>query len=215
MDVSGSYKEAHRLDFHNALITSVEMPACDAGSKDPGFMTVSITPEITRFATVDITGHLGVYTSSVPKAWHIHDFKLTIDGLERDCAHVKAIGPLRLGQRITKEPVGNMRIESKEPTATEFSDLIVTLAGNSATGFQDWMQDFVVKGMSGVANEKNGLVEFFAPSLTKAYFEVKLIGLGLYKMGALKAVNPKTPLPVDFTMYCNEMTFNAGAASVM
>jgi hypothetical protein len=212
VDVGQGYNSAQRMEFSGALITSVELPACDAGSKDPAFMTVSFSPELIRHATKDI--HPGVYTSASPKGWYINDFKLSIDGLESECSHVKGIRALRLGQGVKIDSSGSVRDTWKIPTKREFSDLIVTIPSNAATGFHHWIEEFEDKGQSG-RNEKNGLLQFFAPNLTKAYFEVKLIGLGLKKMASLKTLDAKTGLPFDVTMYCEEMEFNAGPAAVM
>jgi hypothetical protein len=212
VDVGQSYQSAQRLEFHDALITSVEFPACDAGSKDAAYLTISFMPQWTRLATLDSAQHLGVYTSASPKGWHINDFKLIIDGLETDCSHVMGIDPLRLVQGVKKDVVGERREYSNVATGRDFSDLIVTLPSNSAPGFLQWLQDFVVKGVGG---EKNGLVQFFTPNLTRPYFEVKLIGLGIRQMAELRHLNDQTALPAKFTMYCTEMEFNAGPAAVM
>lgn len=42
------YKERSRLEFFNALISEVTIPACDASSKDSGQLTLKLAPEYTR-----------------------------------------------------------------------------------------------------------------------------------------------------------------------
>jgi hypothetical protein len=196
-----------RLEFQQALITKVEFPECNGSSKDPAYLTISISPEMTRSIPIDST-HPGVYVSSLPKSWHINDFKLTIDGLETECLHVSNIGALRCGQKVSFDAVTNKADEGPE----EYSDLVVTLASNHATKFYDWFEGFVKKGKNSPSEEKKGLLQFFAPGANKAYFELDLLGLGPYEFNAMKT---QSALPVDFKMYCNGMKFRAGATAIM
>jgi T4-like virus tail tube protein gp19 len=205
-----NFKPAWRLEFNNALISSVVFPECDAGSKDAGHITVSISPEMTRRFTSDLSQNTGVYTSNLPKGWHINDFKLSIDGLESDCAHVKRIGPMRLGRHIKLE-ADNLKDEGPE----EFSDLVVTINFNHAHGFYDWFHEFVEKGRSSSVHEKKGVLQLLTPSLNKAYFKLELLGLGPYAMEGVKPVDPNTAMPFTFRLYCNEIRFSAGASAVM
>ena len=39
--------EQSRLQFNNALITEIGIPACDAASKELGYLTVKFAPEFT------------------------------------------------------------------------------------------------------------------------------------------------------------------------
>jgi hypothetical protein len=201
-------KPASRLEFNDALIRSVEFPECDAGSKDAAHITVSISPERTRRLTDNLTLNTGVYTSGLPKGWHINDFKLSIDGLDSDCKYVSSIGPVRLGRKI-KISIEDAKDEGPE----EYSDIVVTLANNHANGFYQWFQDFVEKGNNSSANEKNGVLQFFAPNSSTPYFKLELLGLGPYEMGA-KPMDPNTAMPLTFKLYCNSIKFSAGAAAV-
>ena len=40
-----NYKELSRVSFSNALVTEVAMPALDAASKDPAYLTLTFSPE--------------------------------------------------------------------------------------------------------------------------------------------------------------------------
>lgn len=200
---------AARLEFHNALINSVGFPRLSAGSKENAYLTISISPEVTRSTSVDLSQKPGVYVSALPKAWYISDFRLKIDGLESECAHAQSIGPLKLGKKIVYD-------EGPEERGTsDYSDLEVTLAGTPGNGFRKWFDDFVVLGKNGQAEEKSGHLEFFAPNLGKSYFELELIGLGPYSITAANQMNPSSALPATYTMYCNAMKFRAGPGAVM
>jgi phage tail-like protein len=200
---------AERLEFRDALITSVEFPQLSAGSKEHAYMTITISPEMTRSTPADHSQKTGVYVSKLAKAWYISDFRLKIKGLESECSHVRSIGPLKLGQKSIQSDTG------KEPGTLEYSDLEVTLIGTPGTGFYKWFQGFVEFGKNAPEDEKSGLLEFFAPNLTKSYFELEFTGLGPYKLDAAKRLNPDALLPATYTMYCNAMNFRAGPSAVM
>ena len=210
--LSSSGKPDWRLEFNNALIHSLEMPACDAGSKDPAHITIMISPESTRSISTDLKHNTGVYASGLAKGWYIHDFKLSIDGL--DCTHVRSIEALRVGKKITFDAVANIRDEVLDEGPEEYSDLVVTLNSNHASGFLKWFEEFVEKGRNSPTDEKNGVLHFFAPNASKAYFKMELLGLGLYKMEGAKSVNPNIAMPLTFRLYCNEMKFSAGPAAM-
>ena len=177
-------------------------------------MTVVLSPEFTRSTAAEASAELGVYISALPRAWNISDFRLWIDGLEADCAHVTHIGSLSLREKISRVLTGDSRDVRKEPTGREYSNLVFQLPNMYADGFYKWFEDFVVKGNSGEFNEKNGTLEFFAPDSNKAYFGLKFSGLGIFKFGSESGLRTKTSLPVTVEMYCENMKFYAGAAAV-
>ncbi len=211
VSLQANHKPLWRLEFNNALISSVEFPQCDAASKDAAHLTIVISPERTRSVTTDLSQNPGVYVSALPKGWYIHDFRLSIDGLENDCGHVRRIGPVRLGRKVRFDPTSDTKNEGPE----EYSDLVVTLTSNHATGFYNWIQAFVEEGKNSPSDEKKGVLQFFAPNATKAYFRLELLGLGPYEMEWEKNVNPNIAMPVDFKLYCNKIRFSAGPSAVM
>src|SRR5215813_8915514 len=162
-------KPTRRIEFMNGLITSLEFPKLSAGSKEAGYMTVTIRPEMTRSAQADPGQKPGIYVSKLTKAWHLSDFRLKITGLEEDSRHIRAIGPLRMSQKTSIDETGDMVSGS-----SEYSDLEVSLIGTPGLAFYKWFEEFVVQGKSGPQYEKSALLEFFAPNLTKSYFELEL-----------------------------------------
>jgi phage tail-like protein len=195
-----------RLEFRDALIKGIEFPALSAGSKQAAYMTISISPEVTRRVAKDLTNNPGVYVTNLPKGWHVSDFRLKIDGLENDCKYVTSISALKFGQRIAQAE------GEKLPASVDLSDLALSLPMNKSLGLQQWFEDFVVKGSQ---NEKKGSIQFLTPNLNQAYFELDLVGLGPYSMEVAKVVNPDTALPTNFRMYFEGMKFRPGPSAVM
>jgi hypothetical protein len=156
-----------------------------------------------------------VYASALQKAWNIGNYRIKIRGLEPDCANVTQVGALSLGQTFVEDPLGESRDRIKEAGKTEYSDLVLRLPGNRAPGFFKWFDDFVVRGNNVSANEKQGVLEYFAPNSNKAYFEVEFSGLGIYKMSVASAIAAKSAAPVTVAMYCEAMKFRAGPSAVI
>jgi phage tail-like protein len=208
--LNSNAKPTSRMEFQNALIRSVEFPQCDAGSKDPAYITVSISPEMTRHITDNLTLNTGVYTSGLPKGWHINDFTLDIEGID-DGKYVSSIGPIRLGHRLTV----NASDQRKDEGPEEYSDLVVTVPASRAKGLYDWFNNFVVRGRSSWENEKKGVLYYFAPNSSTPYFKLELLGLGPYQMDQIRPTDPNIALPATFRFYCNAINFHAGASAVM
>ena len=204
-------KPKARLDFSSALVKSLALPALDRSAKENAFMTVTISPERTSFAESGDPQNLGVYASALPKAWSVGSFRIQIDGLSKECSHVTYISSLKLGQGIVKDQVGETRDPVLEGGAIEFSNITLKLPGSFAAGFNKWADDSMVKGNT---LEKDGSIDFFAPGSSSSYFSVKLGGLGIFGMTYPPGGRTNTALPVTVNLYCEGMSFSAGAAAI-
>jgi len=195
-----------RLDFWNALVTSLAMPALDAASKDPAHMRITIIPERTSFLASTPSQHLGTYASPIAKSWLTGNFRIQIDGLETDCRHVTKIESVTLGQKTKTFSSGSNRTYEIEPTAITFSDLILELPKQFAGGFVEWFDRSAEGRTSDV--DKNGTLDFLAPGTATPYFSVNLKDLRVHHLVTLSAVTVKVGL------YCKEIDFSAGSSAV-
>lgn len=125
--------EQNRLQFSNALLTEITIPACDGASKEAGYITLKWAPEF----TAPLPGK-GAAISAPPKnqqkAWLPSNFRLTIPGL--DCSKVGKIDALTIKQSVSDGSMGAMR--EKQPAKLEFPNLVITLAEFSAGTFYAW-----------------------------------------------------------------------------
>lgn len=195
-----------RLDFSNALISSLAMPALDATSKDPAHMRITIRPQRTSFSGSTGSQSVGAYSSVIAMAWRTNSFRIKIDGLESDCQHVTKIDALTLKQENKVNAVGERRDYEIEPTALEFPHLILELPKTFAGKFAQWMSS-VVGGQNPSDGERNGTLDFLAPRAVTSYFGLKLNGLGIYK------VTPSAA-SVKVELYCTKMEFSASSAAI-
>jgi hypothetical protein len=207
-----SSKPTARREFAHALISSIVLPELDNSSNREAVMTVSIKPETTFQKEADGAENLGVYTSALPKTWHPRNFHFTVDGLLSDCRHVTKLSSLTLGVTIKEVSLGDTREPGLEPVMAEFPNFSIEIPGQHADGFYKWYDDMVVKGNTNSASERNGSIEFLAPGSTKPYFVVSLSGLGIY--GISSAFHKKSALPITVKLYCESMSFSAGAAAI-
>lgn len=212
--LDNNQKPIGRLEFGEALVKSLVLPALERSANKEAFLSVSISPEWTKRKDADPKTMLGVYASALPKSWNIGSFRLQIDGLEADCARVTRIGSLKLGKEVINAYVGDARDSVREPAGTEYSNLVVTLPGMAANGFDKWFEDFVVNGNNSNTAEKRGSLEFFAPGSTRPYFLIGLDNIGIMKIQGSSAFREKSAAPISVEMYCETMKFKAGVAAV-
>src|SRR5260221_264235 len=99
-------KVLRTLEFTNALITEVDIPAMDAHSGPLPYMTVKLTPELTRFSQGGKVSIAGI------EGW-VSAFRLRIDGL--DCQQVNHIDPFPITLTSGSANVGELRDFEKEP----------------------------------------------------------------------------------------------------
>ena len=194
-------REISRLEWKSGLITWAEFPALDASSRDLVAMTIKISPEFTRTAK----GSGSPPTTPARKGWLGSSFLLRIDGLEDACRHVSRVEPIAIGWGFKTHAVGQYRDVDLEPTGhAELGNLVVTLPESRAQGFQDWFEDFVIKGNSGQSREKHGTLESGSFSLEFGNLGVSAITRPSGQPGAMIR---KTRVE----MYCESVRFHATA----
>jgi len=205
------FKQQQRMEFFNALISEVNFPACDAGSKDAAFISLKMRPEYTRMAATTAKGsQKSSSISAGQKAAKMRaaNFSLTIGDL--DCPGVTAIEAFTVKQRFT-ESVGEVRDYEFEPGALDVSNLAVTFAENSKNIFQDWFDDFVIKGNNNQSNERNGKLEYLSANLKDVLFTVTFLNLGIFKLERQKFEASSDRIrTVRAEMYCEQITFKPG-----
>jgi phage tail-like protein len=204
-----------RLEFIHSMIKSVSLPQLNHSRNGAAYMEVAISPEFTRTGEAGRSEKPGVYAAALPKAWNISDFRIKIQGLDSDCAHVTQVDGLRLGQTFIEDTSGGWSYSTKEPGRTKYPNLRLRLPGNRAAGFIKWSDDFLVKGNNASINKKRGTLEYFAPNSNKAYFELQFSGLGIWGISSAPAMAAKSAAPLTVEMYCEEMKFKAGPSAVI
>jgi hypothetical protein len=197
-----NYDVRAERQFSQALLIGTTFPALDAASKEPAFLKVTIAPELVRDAAGSGKIQLGASKSS--KLWLPSNFRLEMDGL--DASRVSRIAPLTVGQTVGESAVGELREYEKSAGGLTFSDLKVTMPESSGASWAKWHHDFVISGMNGDAQEKNGAIVFLDPTRTIELGRVSLFNCGIYRYGAEPvASNLDTISRVTANLYCERM----------
>jgi phage tail-like protein len=207
-------------EFFNALLTETTIPACDANAKEPAYITLKFAPEYTRASKA--AGSIQATPSkNEQKLWLPSNFRLTIDGL--DSSKVSKIDAFTIKQTVVRDELGDARDYLKEPGKIEFPNLKITIAEAGAQSWAAWFEDFVIKGNSSEAREKNGTLEFLNSDGTKALARIRFHNLGIFRLGPPKPeADPCTPsgcpasnasrdavAKVQAELYCERMEFEA------
>lgn len=176
-------KPVSTRQFYNALLTEVTMPALDGSSKEPAYMTVKFAPEYTRNGKPAGDGKSNTPAATPKgeqKTWIPANFKLEIDGL--DTSKVNKVDAFTVKQTAVQDSVGEARDQQREPAKLEFPNLKVTLSEVSADGWNQWLDDFVVKGNNGQDKEKNGTIYYLATDKQTVLAKVKLFNIGIIRI---------------------------------
>jgi hypothetical protein len=202
MDFNGKVQFRH--EFFNALVTEVEFPACDRGSKSLAALSVTFAPQSVAVAAPRAAATLPM----TPKhPWVTSNYRLNIQGLEAATAqttHVEAI-PIKIEN--VSNLVGELRDYGHEPAAPDIPNLVVTIAEAFAQPMYDWLQDFVVKGQNGQDRERVGVLEYLAPDMRSVLLAMNFFNLGIFSMepDVLQA-GPENIRRTKVSMYCETIT---------
>jgi phage tail-like protein len=202
-------RERSRLEFQNALISELGMPALDAASKDAARMTLKFSPEITR--SKKGSGSVLKYEAGTKGfKWSPSGFRLQIDGLDDATSRVSKIEALTIKQKLQEYRPGETRDPVKLPSGVEFPNLAVTLSEAHADGFYAWHQDFVIEGNSGQGDEKGGTLEY-QDRRGQPLFTLTFQNLGVFKVapGGTEA-NRDGVRRIKAEMYCEQISFSVG-----
>ena len=85
-------------------------------------------------------------------------------------------------QSIAEFAAGGSAITTRHPTTLEIPNLKVTFSAADAKPWQDWFDDFVIKGNTGPGKEKNGTIEFLDPSHKVTLGTVNLVRCGIFSL---------------------------------
>lgn len=179
IDASG--KSSGAREFHNAVISETILPALDASSREPAFLTLVLAPE--RVTTAPNPGGKAPGGASKAKAWVASNFRLEIDGL--DTSRVSRVEGLHFKQSFASSS-GAKREPTRQPSASQLENFRVTLAESSAELWRAWHEDFVIKGNSSDKSERSGRLLLLGPNLKEELARIELSNLGIV------ALRPRT-----------------------
>jgi hypothetical protein len=198
--------EVKRLEFFNATLTEVTVPAADAADgKNPALLTLRLTPQTTRLA-----GGTGKKLSDrrlKSKAVLAGNFRLNVQNLEQACKRITKVSPISAKRALSGAPMGQEKFR-QAPSAggvLDCSKVSITLPEADAGPFYSWFDYTVVKGQPDA--ERSGLLEWLDPTSKTVLASVQLGGLGIvrYAPEAAEAGTEARGSVVQIEMYCETM----------
>ena len=139
-----------RLELTEVLLGKLTVPELDRSSTEPAYLTLELLPEVVRQvnnATAVAPANLNALDQST--------LGVTISDITS--AAPASSGKLVFAVRVSESAVGEARINQMEPSALEMPNLHVRYGPSAAavfTAFGAWIQDFIIAGNSGAANEE-------------------------------------------------------------
>jgi hypothetical protein len=194
-------------EFFNALITETTIPACDAASKEPAYLTVRFQPEYTRSKKPSTRRFAATAFGKDARMWLPSNFRLEIPGL--DCSKVSRVDSFTVKQPVQQEAIGDGRDYALEPGRIVFPDLKITLPERSVESWAAWHQDFVVNGRNDEGHEKGGRLVFLSADRKQELADVTFFNLGIYSLkkesdqAGADAIRRYTA-----ALYCEKMELN-------
>jgi hypothetical protein len=197
-------KEVGRLTFSDALITELVIPACDGASKDPAYLKLNLTPETTTWT--DGTGaSLDASKNVKQKTWLPSNFRLKVGDLP--CSRVNKIDSFTIKQGVKESAAGETREAQKEPAKLEIPNLKITLDAVDAPKWEEWFDDFCIKGNNGQGAELGGSLTFLAPDLKSELFTLNFLQVGILRLSRLPepGTDPKSTRRIAVELYVETM----------
>lgn len=193
--------EFKRLEFSNAVLTEVALPAADATEgKSAALLTLRITPQSTRLAGSSgkkAQGALGTKQKAVVSG----NFRFNVQGLENACARISKVQGIAAKRAKTVETVGQPRLRENTLGILDCSLVSIFLPETDAGPFYTWFDETILKGKAN--GERGGLLEWLDPTLKNVLASAQLGGLGILRFAPepVKAGGDKISL-VQVDMYC-------------
>lgn len=202
-----NYKCMSQLEFSDALITSVTVPALDGGSKEPAYFDVEFQPTDVKFNkgdSSDIRGKVG----QKQKQWLCSNFAVEIGSLP--CKLVNKVDSFTWKCQVIPDDIGQHRISTQHPAKVTVPDLNLSISNIDKGPWQDAAKKWFVDGHHSGADEMNGRILFLGPTcdVSKPIGEIDLLGVGFKKFAGqdLEANSEKIDR-FDVTLYVEEMKF--------
>jgi len=170
------YKAQSRIDFEDAIITSVTVPKLDGSSKDAAYFEVGFEPERVRWSKgsgEDIRGKLG----PKQKAWLCSNFRFELGGLP--CDRVAIIDSFSWKCSVHADKIGTLREYTKHPAKVTIPDLKLQISYADHQVWSDWAKKWFVDGHHLEQDELNGRIVFLGPNMSTELGEITLMNVGL------------------------------------
>lgn len=173
-----NYKAMSRLDFMNALITSVTVPKLDGSSKDAAYFDVEFESEQVRWSKgggEDIRGKIG----PKQKAWLCSNFRVEIGALP--CSRVATVDAFTWKCSVSADQIGIFREPTKHPAKVTVPEIKLSISMADHDAWAQAAKKWFVDGHHLEGDEMTGRIVFLDPNMSDELGEVELQNVGFKK----------------------------------
>jgi phage tail-like protein len=207
-----NFNEVSRLSFFNGMVSEIGFPTVDGSSKDVAKLTIKISPEHT--SNDPGNSSVGSILPNRKKPWMSGNFRLAIGGVDYD--RVGRVEAVTVSRSVAPGTAGGSSDKRNESTYMVVSDLMFTLPELSTdagtTALRKWFNSFVIAGINGQEQEKNGTLEYLASDLKTSLFTLDLRQLGVYRLSRLDDPGENIQR-IQARMYCEQIVFSYAPAA--
>jgi hypothetical protein len=195
-----------RLDFMNALITSVTVPKLDGSSKDAAYFDIEFDAEQVRWSQGD-GSKLQATTGAKQKAWLCSNFSVEIGSLP--CTRVATVDSFTWKQAVAPDYIGTFREPTKHPAKVTVPDIKLSI---SSADYEPWAQaakKWFVDGHHLESDEMTGMIQFLGPDMSQKIGELDLMNVGFKKFSEDdREANSEKIARFSAELYVEQMKFN-------
>jgi T4-like virus tail tube protein gp19 len=201
-----NYKAMSRLDFMNALITSVTIPKLDGASKDAAYFDVEFEAEQVRWSKgggEDIRGKIG----PKQKAWLCSNFRIEIGSLP--CSRIATVDSFTWKCSVSADQIGIFREPTKHPAKVTVPDIKLSISHADHDAWAQAAKKWFVDGHHLEADEMTGRIVFLDPNMTDEIGEIELQNVGFKKFSDEDSeANSEKIKRFNVELYVEKMKFN-------
>ena len=172
----------HRQAFYSAMVSQIVFPDLDKFSQREAILQAVVRPHYVR-TILDEVHSLGVYVSPLAKVWRVNQFRMTIEGLSFDCAHIFKIQELseKLAKHIDQASIDHNSL------SLEFPNITIELALPHGLEFVKWHQESVRSGRTNIPH-RDGTIEFLLPGSSDVWmFRLHLFDMGIVSISKMSS----------------------------
>jgi tail tube protein gp19 len=201
-----NYKAQSRLDFMNALITSVTVPKLDGSSKDSAYFDVEFESESVRWSKgggEDIKGQIGVKQ----KAWLCSNFRVEIGDLP--CNRVATVDSFTWKCSVAGDQIGTVREYTKHPAKVTVPDIKLSISMADYDKWADRAKAWFIDGKHLEGDEMTGRIVFLGPDMKEELGWIDLHNVGFKKFSDEDSeANSEKIKRFTVELYVEKMLFN-------
>lgn len=192
------------LEFRDAYISEVTIPAMDGSSKDSAYIKVKIDPEQILYPRNSRT-MIRSGRDSLTKNWIGSNFRLELGNLP--CSKVAKIDSFTWKKSVINEDGGSYRDQTKYISKVEVPNIKLTISADDIDPWMDWHRSFVIDGRCSRTDELSGKITFLATDLRTTLGEIELLHVGIISVQSFMEDVGK----FEVELYVNNMGYRHGS----